>query len=142
MSVSSFFKHIDTELPEPQRARQLLIWCSNRAMNEPAGQAPEASSSKQKSANSGKDPPALSAAQADILKRTQESIIKMLAEKKVDTNVYGGSGSQSDSNRPLKENEQNVKNRARESRFNGHIQRCEPYFIRQYTLYIQRLCVQ
>ena len=85
---------------------------------------------------------ALSAAQADILKRTQESIIKMLAEKKVDTNVYGGSGSQSDSNRPLKENEQNVKNRARELRFNGHIQRCEPCFIRHYPSYIQRLCVQ
>ena len=94
-------------------------------MHEPADQAPQASSSRQQSANSGKDPPALTTAQAGILKRTQESLIKMLAERKVDTNVYGGTGSQNgDGSRPLKENEQNVKNRAREARFNGHIQRC------------------
>ena len=126
VSVSSFFKHIDCELPEPQRARQLLIWCSNRAMNEPADQAPEASSSRQASTNSGKDPPPpLSAAQADVLKRVEESLMRMLAEKKVDTNVYGGGGSQNgDAQHPLRENEQNIKNRAREARFNGHIQRC------------------
>ena len=50
--------------------------------------------------------------------------MRMLAEKKVDTNVYGGAGSQNgDAQRPAKENEQNVKNRAREARFNAHIQR-------------------
>ncbi|KAM5539274.1 hypothetical protein V8D89_007147 [Ganoderma adspersum] len=124
VSVSSFFKHIDCELPEPQRARQLLIWCSNRAMNELADQAPQASSSKQASTNSGKDPPPLSTAQAEVLKRTEESLMRMLAEKKVDTNVYGGGGSQNgDAQHPLRENEQNIKNRAREARFNGHIQR-------------------
>ncbi|KAI0760969.1 Mis12-Mtw1 protein family-domain-containing protein [Trametes elegans] len=122
VSVSSFFKHIDYELPEPQRARQLLIWCSNRAMNELADQALQASTARRKSTNSGKDPPPLSAAQADILKRAQESLIRMIAERKVDTNVYGGAGSQSGDGGPLKENEQNVKNRAREARFNAHIQ--------------------
>ncbi|KAI9000465.1 Mis12-Mtw1 protein family-domain-containing protein [Trametes punicea] len=125
VSVSSFFKHIDCELPEPQRARQLLIWCSNRAMNEPADQTSQASSSRRKSTNSGKDPPSpppLSPAQAEILRRTQENLIRLLAERKVDTNVYGGAGSQSGDGRPLRENEQNVKNRAREARFNAHIQ--------------------
>ncbi|KAI1797063.1 Mis12-Mtw1 protein family-domain-containing protein [Ganoderma leucocontextum] len=124
VSVSSFFKHIDCELPEPQRARQLLIWCSNRAMNELADQASQASSSKQASTNSGKDPPLLSTAQAEVLKRTEESLMRMLAEKKVDTNVYGGGGSQNgDAQHPLQENEQNIRNRAREARFNSHIQR-------------------
>ena len=128
VSVSSFFKHIDCELPEPQRARQLLIWCSNRAMNELADQAPQASSSRQASTNSGKDPPPLSTAQTELLKRTEESLMRMLAEKKVDTNVYGAGGSQNgDAQHPLRENEQNIKNRAREARFNGHIQRCAPY---------------
>ncbi|OJT05504.1 hypothetical protein TRAPUB_3682 [Trametes pubescens] len=123
VSVASFFKHIDSELPEPQRTRQLLIWCSNRAMNsELADQAPQVSSSRRKSTNSGKDPPPLSTTQTDILKRTEESLIHMLAERKADTNVYGGAGSQSGDGRPLKENEQNVKNRMREARFNGHIQ--------------------
>ncbi|KAI0635540.1 Mis12-Mtw1 protein family-domain-containing protein [Trametes polyzona] len=120
--VSSFYKHIDYELPEPQRARQLLIWCSNRAMNELADPAPQSSSSRRKSTNSGKDPPPLSSGQADILKRTEETLIRMIAERKVDTNVYGGAGSQSGDGRPLRENEQNVKNRAREARFNAHIQ--------------------
>ncbi|KAI0707056.1 Mis12-Mtw1 protein family-domain-containing protein [Earliella scabrosa] len=124
VSVSSFFKHIDSDLPEPQRARQLLIWCSNRSMNDLADQTSQASTSRRTSTNSGKDPPPLSPAQADILKRTEETLIRMLAEKKVDTNVYGGAGSQNgDAQRPLKENEQNVKNRAREARFNAHIQR-------------------
>ncbi|CDO71813.1 hypothetical protein BN946_scf184939.g37 [Trametes cinnabarina] len=122
VSVTSFFKHIDCELPEPQRARQLLIWCSNRAMNELADHGSQASSSRRKSTNSGKDPPPLSPAQADILKRTEESLIRMLAERKVDTNVYGGAGSQSGDGRPLRANEQNEKNRAREARFNAHIQ--------------------
>ncbi|KAI0649521.1 Mis12-Mtw1 protein family-domain-containing protein [Trametes meyenii] len=122
VSVSSFFKHIDPELPEPQRARQLLMWCSNRAMNELADQTPQAGSSRRKSANSGKDPPPLSPTQAEILKRTEDSLIRMIAERKVDTNVYGGAGSQSGDGRPLRENEQNVKNRAREARFNAHIQ--------------------
>ncbi|KAI9061190.1 hypothetical protein FKP32DRAFT_1631862 [Trametes sanguinea] len=122
VSVTSFFKHIDCELPEPQRARQLLIWCSNRAMTELADEGSQASSSRRKSTNSGKDPPPLSPAQADVLKRTEESLIRMLAERKVDTNVYGGAGSQSGDGRPLRENEQNVKNRAREARFNAHIQ--------------------
>ncbi|KAI0749291.1 Mis12-Mtw1 protein family-domain-containing protein [Daedaleopsis nitida] len=124
VSVSSFFKHIDSELPEPQRARQLLIWCSNRAMNDPADQTPQASTSRHNSTDSGKDPPPLSSSLAEILKRTEESVIRMLAEKKVDTNVYGGAGSSNgDAQGPLKENEQNVKNRAREARFNAHIQR-------------------
>ncbi|KAI0671351.1 Mis12-Mtw1 protein family-domain-containing protein [Trametes maxima] len=122
VSVSSFFKHIDPELPEPQRARQLLMWCSNRAMNELSDQTTQSGSSGRKSANSGKDPPPLSPTQAEILKRAEDSLIRMIAERKVDTNVYGGAGSQSGDGRPLRENEQNVKNRAREARFNAHIQ--------------------
>ncbi len=96
-------------------------------MNELSDQSPHASSSRERSTNSGKDPPPLSTTQAQILKATEETLIRMLAEKKVDTNVYGGAGSQNgDAQRPLRENEQNVKNRAREARFNAHIQRCAP----------------
>lgn len=120
MSDSSFYKHIDGDLPEPARARQLLIWCSHRAMNQP--DQPQASSSKRREPkNSGKDPPPLSAEGAQLLKRVQENVIKMLAEKQIDTNVYGAADA---GDRPKKENEQNVKNRAREIRFNAHNQRC------------------
>src|SRR6266511_2793202 len=33
---SSFYKHIDTDLHDPERIRQLLIWCSLRAAAAPA----------------------------------------------------------------------------------------------------------
>ncbi|KAI0925492.1 hypothetical protein AcV5_008214 [Taiwanofungus camphoratus] len=124
VSDSSFYKHIDGDLPEPSRARQLLIWCSYRAMNEPPEQAPQASSSKRReSKNSGKDPPPLSGGGMQVLKRVEERVIKLLAEKNIDTNVYRSGGERADAEKPKKENEQNVKNRAREIRFNAHIQR-------------------
>lgn len=62
----------------------------------------------------------MSAEGVQLLKRVQENVIKMLAEKQVDTNVYGAADA---GDRPKKENEQNVKNRAREIRFNAHNQR-------------------
>lgn len=119
---SSFHKHIDGELPEPARARQLLIWCSHRAMNTPTDSAQGSSSKRRESKKSGKDPPPLSDEATALLKRVQEGVIRMLADKKIDTNVYSAEDDREPS-RPKKENEQNVKNRAREIRFNAHIQR-------------------
>ena len=119
---SSFYKHIDVEQPEPQRAKQLLIWCSYRAMNELTGEQTQLSSTPRRSSTiPGKDPPPLSSEDVQLLKGVEEEIIRMLAESKIDTNVFS---SPEDPGTPvqLKENEQNVKNRAREVRFNEHIQ--------------------
>ncbi|CCM06771.1 uncharacterized protein FIBRA_09069 [Fibroporia radiculosa] len=124
VSDSSFHKHIDADLPEPARVRQLLIWCSHRAMNEHSGelQSQQASSSrKREPQQSGKDPP-LSSEGLQVLKRTQERVIKMLAEKQIDTNIYV-IDDEPDVVGSKRENEQNVKNRAREIKFNAHIQR-------------------
>ncbi|KAI0696953.1 Mis12-Mtw1 protein family-domain-containing protein [Cytidiella melzeri] len=101
---SSFYKHIDVELPEPQRAQQLLIWCSHRAMSELVEQntrAGTASSSHTNGTNSGKDPPPVSSADMMVYSAPDD-----------------GEGSS-----VLKENEGNVINRAREARFNAHIQK-------------------
>ncbi|KAH9924106.1 Mis12-Mtw1 protein family-domain-containing protein [Amylocystis lapponica] len=113
VSDSSFHKHIDGDLPEPQRASQLLIWCSHRAMTELSDHTSQASSSKRQTKKSGKDPPPLSQEEAQVLKHVEEGVIRMLAEKKIDTNVYGA-GNSAEAPVPKKENEQNVKNRARE----------------------------
>lgn len=127
VSDTTFHKHIDGDLPEPQRICQLLIWCAHRAMTElvePSGRTildqGQASSSRRDLKKSGKDPP-LSAEAAQVMKRVEDGVLRMLAEKQIDTNVYA----QDDTRpaRPLKENEQNVKNRAREARFNVHNQR-------------------
>ncbi|KAF7794758.1 hypothetical protein EIP86_005896 [Pleurotus ostreatoroseus] len=120
---SSFYKHIDAEEPEPRRAQQLLIWCSHRAMTELGEESAKTSAPLGNGANNpGKDPPPISADDIQLLKSVEEDIIKMLAEGKVDTNVYSPP---EDSETPtqLKENEQNVQNRAREVRFNVHIQK-------------------
>ena len=44
-----------------------------------------------------------------------------LAEKRIDTNVF--SPPEDEVSGQLKENEQNVRNRAREAKFNAHIQK-------------------
>lgn len=120
---SSFYKHIDVDLPEPQRAAQLLIWCSHRAMNELAESTTRnASSSKRGTKDPGKDPPLLSEDDLHLLRNVEEEVVKMLAERKIDTNVFSHPGDD-DEPRQLKPNEQNVRNREREIRFNAHIQR-------------------
>ncbi|KZT23294.1 hypothetical protein NEOLEDRAFT_1136608 [Neolentinus lepideus HHB14362 ss-1] len=132
VSDSSLYKHIDTDLPEAQRARQLLIWCSSRAMNRNASSSKpsSSSSSKHKSGDPGKDPPVnlkpLSSDASKLLRAVQEDAIRMLAERKIDTNVYNPNGMSSDTSmKKMKPNEQNIKNRAREVRFTEHIERAK-----------------
>lgn len=127
VSESMFYKHIDVDLPEPQRAQQLLIWCANRAMNDFADEHAPSSSSRRNVASAGKDPP-LSPEDMQLLKSVQEEVIRLLAEKKIDTNVSGDSSSVPPPER-TRANEQNVRNRARETKFNEHIQRYVPCMI-------------
>jgi len=89
----------------------------------------EAASSK-----SGKDPP-LPEKYVQVLKEVEEEVIKMLAEKKIDTNVYSPAGT---APQVVKENEQNVKNRAREVKFKADIARC--VFTVDYCLLVSNMC--
>ena len=120
---SDLYKHVDVEQPEPQRARQLLIWCARRAMDELTEEQKQVSESRQGSSDPGKDPPPLSADDVKLLKGVEDEIIRMLAGGKLDTNVFS-SNEDSEAPMELRENEQNVRNRAREVRFNAHIQQC------------------
>ncbi|KAJ3486578.1 hypothetical protein NLJ89_g11797 [Agrocybe chaxingu] len=61
VSESSFYKHIDCDLPEPERIRQLLIWCSVRAAATPA---------------SSPSLPPLSAEGVQILKSAQDDVVR------------------------------------------------------------------
>lgn len=118
---SSFYKHIDVELPEPQRAQQLLIWCSHRTFTELTED--QQSSSQRSGRSTGKDPPPLSADDLQLLKGVQEDVVRLLAEKKIDTNVFSPPGA-SKAPQVLRENEKNVMNRERETKFNEKIQQC------------------
>ena len=87
-------------------------------MNEIADGSAQSTSGKESKA--GKDPP-LSKDDVSLLKGVQDEVIRMLAEKKIDTNVF--SPPEEVAPRSLKPNEQNIKNRAREEKFNAHIQK-------------------
>lgn len=128
VSDSSFYKHIDCDLPDPQRARQLLVWSAARAMTRlseaSSSSSKSQSQSKASSSGSGKDPPPLDERRKQILKTVQDDFIRMLAEKKIDTPVYGhGLDGQAGGEQKLKPNEQNVKNKEREIKFREHIER-------------------
>ena len=120
-SVPDFtlYKHIDPEVPESQRARQLLVWSAHRASAKPT-------SSSIHSTQQGKDPPPkINSEGTKILQQVQERIIKMLVNKSIDTSVFGDEPSTSSSTQ-VKANEQNVMNRSREERFLARIERYAP----------------
>ncbi len=117
VSESSFYKHIDTDLPDPERIRQLLIWCSLRAAAAPAS-----------SSSASKLPP-LSAEAVQALKASQEDIVRSLAERKIDLSMYSSEGRKEPQQGELRENEQNVRNRMWEVTYTNHIQQCVCSFL-------------
>jgi len=131
VSDTSFYKHIDPDLPPAARVRQLLIWCSSRAVANAEASSEAATSTKRKgkgkrSAKDTKEPlpdtgPALSEKAKKALKGTQEDVIRMLAQRKIDTGVFGGPGESKET--VLKENAQNVRNRECHARFTAQIER-------------------
>ncbi|EGN98747.1 hypothetical protein SERLA73DRAFT_181372 [Serpula lacrymans var. lacrymans S7.3] len=101
-------------------------------MNTLAEASSSSSNSRRKSSAqaNGKDPP-LSERGQQALKVVQEDMMRMLAEGRINTNVYGknmpegtGNGQVGEGSK-FKPNEQNLKNRAREIKFTEHIDRAK-----------------
>ncbi|KAF9475965.1 hypothetical protein BDN70DRAFT_883059 [Pholiota conissans] len=114
VSESSFYKHIDCDLPDSERVRQLLIWCSLRAAANPPP--------------TSKSPPLppLSAQGAQIMKILQDDLVRMLAEKRIDLSFHSPEASTSKQPQEnLRENEQNVRNRQWEITYSRHIQQAQ-----------------
>ena len=128
VSESSFYKHIDCDLPPSARTNQLLIWCSSRAMAKSTKSALDASS-KRRSKNPGKEPP-LSEKALELLKVVEEDVVRLLAERKIDTSIFSGSFG---SNEKKKENAQNVRNRQCQIEYTAQIER-PVLFIRSRSL--------
>ncbi|KIM40720.1 hypothetical protein M413DRAFT_446110 [Hebeloma cylindrosporum] len=119
VSESSFYKHIDSDLPEPERIRQLLIWCSLRASSTSSSSS--ASSSKSNLSTPKVPLPPLSADGVQVLQTVQKAVIRMLAEKKIDLSLYSEANT-TKLPEDLRENEQNVRNRLWEVMYSQHIQ--------------------
>lgn len=128
VSESSFYKHIDPDLPDAERMRQLLIWCSSRAAYGASSTPSKSRSAPQPEPEPPAEPlPPLSAQGVLLLKKAQEDVIRMLAERNIDLSLYAfeasGSGSGNGMDETLKENDQNVTNRKWEVTYKDHIQR-------------------
>ncbi|KAF8343623.1 Mis12-Mtw1 protein family-domain-containing protein [Amanita rubescens] len=111
VSSTSFYKHIDADLPDSERLRTLLIWCASRAAAKSTSPSkPNSTASdngKESSGDKDNRPPEpelppLSARAQEVLKNIQEDVIRMLAERK----------------KQLKPNEQNI-------RYAEHIKRAQ-----------------
>ncbi|KAF8055568.1 Mis12-Mtw1 protein family-domain-containing protein [Lyophyllum atratum] len=126
---TAFFKHIDTDLPDAERVRQLLIWCSARASSSTASSSSSSSSHTTTTSSSSSNPnpppplPPLSTKAAKALKATQDDIVRKLAERKVDLSLFGGRDEEMEEGEggEKKVNAQNVTNRTWEGVYGGHI---------------------
>ncbi|KAF8650299.1 hypothetical protein AX16_005307 [Volvariella volvacea WC 439] len=117
----NFYKHIDAELPETERIRQLFIWCLSRATSQ-----------HNASILSNSPPstlPPLTDKALKVLKAGQENALRLLAEKEVDLSPYGplinGQSRGSGQGENLKENQQNVTNRNWEVTYGAQIKRAQ-----------------
>jgi kinetochore protein Mis13/DSN1 len=107
---ASLYKHIDSELPDPDRARQLIILCAAR--------------SPLPTPREGKDPPnEVSEKSAKLLQDLKDDMLVLLAERKIDMNVMATdqAGSPANGSVDIRPNEQNINNRARTTRFKDEI---------------------
>lgn len=106
-----FYTHISPELPEALRIRQLLVWCSSRAL----------SSTSAPTIPSPSEPlPKLKSSQQTVLREMQDELMKMLCLGKVDTSLSLSDSDSSTSGRrkqKVKEHPRNVINRAQEAEF-------------------------
>ncbi|KAG7451457.1 uncharacterized protein BT62DRAFT_927158 [Guyanagaster necrorhizus] len=106
----SFFKHIDVDLPDAERMRVLLVWCSLRAAGKEEGLSREA---------------------GRVMKVAKEEMVRLLAERQVDVRTSSsGTAGGSESGTvaatvTLRENEQNISNRRFEVTYTEQIQRAQ-----------------
>ncbi|KAG8905542.1 hypothetical protein FRB99_008741 [Tulasnella sp. 403] len=101
-----FYTHISADLPEALRIRQLLVWCSNRAVSVLAS-------------SSDSNLPHLSSSQQGLLNEIQEDFMKMLCLGKVDTSLLSDDEPAEGARhrRRLREHPRNVINRAQEAEY-------------------------
>lgn len=110
MDDGSLYKHIDSELPDLDRTRQLIILCAARAPLP----APR----------EGKDPPSEPSEKGTkLLQELKDNVLLSLAERKIDMNATSVDqpGSSTIRGLDIRANEQNVNNRTRTTRFKDEI---------------------
>ncbi|KIM23604.1 hypothetical protein M408DRAFT_252201 [Serendipita vermifera MAFF 305830] len=106
------YRHIDVDLPEPHRARHLLVWCARRA----AAPAPADNAKGKSKAKKG-----LSDADSALVVSVQDRIVRQLMDLTIDIPLYDVSGSHASKLKGAKEDSLaedpvNVRNREHKER--------------------------
>jgi len=136
VSEASFYKHIDLDLPDSERLRQLLIWSAIRASGTTtfsSSSTPSKPSSLPSFAalqKSAQNLPLLSEQAKEVIRREQDDLVRKLAKRMIDLSLYCGPSQPTagpSSSEKLKENEQNLKNKDFEVKYSQEI--------RQYAFY-------
>ncbi|KAK8854615.1 hypothetical protein IAR55_003354 [Kwoniella newhampshirensis] len=104
-----FYRHIPTSYPDPIKARMLLVWCANRAVDEAL--RPSKSSSRSK----GKEKETRSDEGDKIIREIMEEFVQKMNRGAVDTSSVFGVPGQNSSATGLKPHPRNVTNRRVES---------------------------
>ncbi|KAG8739163.1 hypothetical protein FRC10_006086 [Ceratobasidium sp. 414] len=107
----TFFRHVDPELPDALRLRQVLCWTTSRVSDQPQPDGPRTP-----------DVPPLSPALADMFKSIQASSVKKIASGQINTAI---GPPQPREGKPLAPNPRNTINAQAISRLEAYNQACQ-----------------
>lgn len=102
-----FYRHIDADLPEPVRARHLLVWCARRAA---AQKMMEGSTSK------GKGTSKLSSQDQAMVASIQDKVLKQLMDLRIDIPLYETGREKKNTDQRLEDDPANIRNREAKER--------------------------
>ncbi|KAK9384070.1 Mis12-Mtw1 protein family-domain-containing protein [Kockiozyma suomiensis] len=106
-----FHKHLDADLPDPHRMRQLLSWCAHRVLE----QDKEDDKKKKQKRNASQQSPATA-----IARVIEEELLKDLADGRISTSWWSRPD---DGDRPKKPNPQNVASLEKLDEFKKRLER-------------------
>lgn len=101
------YRHIDSELPDPHRARHLLVWCARRAIPRPEG-----------------EPSRLPPKDVALLATIQDRVVRQLMDLKIEIPLYGTTETD---NRTLADDPVNIRNREYKERLSKLEEQCVPF---------------
>ncbi|KAH7107658.1 Mis12-Mtw1 protein family-domain-containing protein [Auriculariales sp. MPI-PUGE-AT-0066] len=109
VKTSTYHRHLKPDLPEAIRMQHCLVWCGSWAAKQDLSAASNSSSSKHPTSK-------LDLKDKQLVKDIQQTVLKMLAEGKIDTTVYSKVNKPPPpSSGPRRAHQQNVLNAQRKS---------------------------
>ncbi|KIY35999.1 kinetochore protein Mis13/DSN1 [Cryptococcus gattii E566] len=104
-----FYRHIPTAYPDPIKTRMLLVWCTNRAIDENLKKSSASRKGK------GKQKEVMTEEGDRMLKEVMEEFVQSMNRGSVDTSTYALPGQETVSFSGLQPHPRNVQNRKAEA---------------------------